>query len=147
RLRILQVGGALDEEWARAARAEAAANPRYRWLGELPRVETLALLARCRLLAVTSRLEGGANVISEAVAAGVPVVSARIGGSIGLRGADHPGYFPIGDTAALAALLERCERDADFLRALAERCDALRPLVDPARERESWRALLAELDG
>lgn len=145
RLRVLQVGGALDDEWARAARAEVAANPRYRWLGELPRVETLALLSRCRLLVVTSRLEGGANVISEAIAAGVPVLSSRIDGSIGLLGPDYPGVFPVGDTDALAALLVRCERDAAFLRALAERCVALRPLVDPARERASWRALLAEL--
>ena len=94
---------------------------------------------------VTSRLEGGANVISEAIAAGVPVLSSRIDGSIGLLGPDYPGVFPVGDTDALAALLVRCERDAAFLRALAERCVALRPLVDPARERASWRALLAEL--
>src|SRR5215470_6960932 len=28
-VRVLQVGGAMDDEWARAARAEAAVNPRY----------------------------------------------------------------------------------------------------------------------
>ncbi len=145
RLRVLQVGGPLGDEWAAAARAEAAANPRYRWLGERPRGETLALLSRCRLLALTSRLEGGANVISEALAAGVPVVSSRIDGSIGILGPDYPGYFPVGDTTALAALLGRCERDGTFLDALAGWCASLRPLVEPARERESWKALLAEI--
>src|SRR5262249_15854501 len=145
RLRVLQVGGALGDESAEAARAEAEANPGYEWRGERPRADALAILARCRLLAVTSRLEGGANVISEALAARVPVVSSRIDGSVGILGEDYPGYFPVGDTAALASLLERCERDGAFLRALADRCERLRPLVDPAREREGWKALLAEI--
>jgi putative glycosyltransferase (TIGR04348 family) len=145
RIRILQAGAPLEPGMAERARAEAAANPRYRWLGELPRDETLALLARSRLLALTSRLEGGANVISEAIAAGVPVVTSRIPGSLGLLGADWPGVFPAGDTSALAALLDRVERDASFLQDLEARGAALRPLVDPAREREAWRALLAEL--
>jgi putative glycosyltransferase (TIGR04348 family) len=145
RVRVLQVGGPYSDGWAEAARAEAATNPRYRWLGERPRVETLALISRCRLLALTSRLEGGANVISEALAAGVPVVSSRIDGSIGILGPDYPGYFPVGDTKALAALLGRCERDGAFLSALTAWCAGLRPLVEPSREREAWKALLAEI--
>ena len=57
-------------------------------------------VARCRLLALTSRLEGGANVVSEAIASGVPVLSSYIAGSVGILGADYPGYFPVGDTDA-----------------------------------------------
>jgi putative glycosyltransferase (TIGR04348 family) len=147
RARVLHVGAALEPDMAARAAAEAAANPRYRWLGDLPRAKALRVLARSRLLALTSRLEGGANVISEAVAAGVPVVSSRIAGSVGLLGPDYPGYFPVGDTEALAALIGRAETDAGFYGALRARCRRLRPLVKPSRERESWRRLLRELPG
>ena len=44
-----------------------------------------------------------------------------------------------------AALLSRCEQDAAFSAELRARCEALRPLVDPVAERESWGRLLAEL--
>jgi putative glycosyltransferase (TIGR04348 family) len=145
RLRVLHLGAALTPEMAEQARAEAATNPRYRWLGEVPRGRAMRLLSRCRLLVLTSEMEGGANAISEALAASVPVLSSRIAGSIGLLGADYPGYFPVGDTAALAALLECAESDAGFYRALQEWCKRLRPLVDPARERQSWAELLTEL--
>jgi len=145
RIRVLQVGGALSEDMAEEARREAAGNPRYRWLGELPRQQAMRLLARCRLLSLTSRLEGGANVVSEAVAAGVPVASSRVAGSIGLLGEDYPGYFPYGDTRALADLLLRAETDADFYQTLRERCARRRPLFEPARERHSWQQLLSEL--
>ena len=145
RLSVLHLGAALQEEMAEQARAEVVVNPRYRWLGEVPRWRALRLLGRCRLLVLTSELEGGANAISEALAASVPVLSSRIAGSVGLLGADYPGYFPVGDTAALARLLGRAETDEDFYRALHDWCARLRPLVDPARERQSWAELLREL--
>jgi glycosyltransferase involved in cell wall biosynthesis len=130
---------------AAQARDEQAANPRYRWLGELPRGKALRVLARSHLLALTSEMEGGANVISESIAVGVPVISSRISGSIGILGAEYPGYFRVGDTPALAALLLRAESEANYYRALQTYCQRLAPLVDPARERESWASLLREL--
>ena len=145
RLRVLHAGRALTPALGEAARAEEDVNPRYRWLGELGRQESLRLLGRCRLLVVTSRLEGGANVVSEALAAGVPVLSTRIAGSIGQLGADHPGYFPVGDAQALSALLSRCEREPAFYAELAARSLRLQPLVDPVRERRAFRRLLSEV--
>lgn len=145
RVRVLQVGGALSDELAEQARAEQAGNPRYCWLGERPRGQALGLLARSRLLSLTSELEGGANVISEAIALGVPVVSSRIAGSLGLLGADYAGYFPFGDTRALADFLLRAETDAAFYQALGAQCALRRPLFEPARERQSWHELLREL--
>jgi putative glycosyltransferase (TIGR04348 family) len=145
RVRVVHLGAALSEELAAEARAEQADNPRYRWLGERPRGKALRILARCRLLSLTSVSEGGANVISEAVTVGVPVVSSRIAGSIGLLGEDYPGYFPVGDTRALAELLSRVEIQADFHAELRNRCEALRPLFTPEEEGRRWQALLAEL--
>jgi putative glycosyltransferase (TIGR04348 family) len=145
RLRVLHLGAALSPDMAAQARREEAANPRYRWLGDVPRWKALRTLARCRLLVQTSLLEGGANTLSEAIAAAVPVLSSDIPGSVGILGADYPGCFPVGDTSALAALLCRAETDSGYYKSLKAWCRRLRPLVDPARERAAWRRLLREL--
>lgn len=145
RIRVHHLGAALSESMERQACAEMRRNPRYRWRGQMPHWKTRRYLTRSRLLVVSSKLEGGANVVSEALAAGTPVVSSRISGSIGLLGKDYPGYFPVGDTEALAALLERTETDPAFYDKLKSRCAERADLVTPERERTSWRQLLDEL--
>ena len=145
RLQVVAAGATLDPGAREHAERESRENPRYRWVGALPHREALRLLARSRLLALTSRCEGGANVISEALAAGVPVISTRIGGTTGLLGDDYPGLFPPGDAAACAELLTRAETEPAFLAELEERCAARAALLEPEREREAWRALLREL--
>lgn len=142
---VIHTGEVLDEETARAADRESEENPRYRWIGALPRDEARRLLARSRLLLVTSRLEGGANVVSEAVVSGVPVLSTRIPGSEGILGEDYPGLFPVGDARALAEMLRQAETDEGFYRRLEEGCAAVRRLLTPEREREAWRELLEEV--
>jgi putative glycosyltransferase (TIGR04348 family) len=147
RLRVWHLGAALSDDMAELARFHEANNPRYRWLGELPRSRTLRRMARSRLLVLTSQLEGGANVISEAVVLGVPVLSSRISGSLGLLGEDYPGYFPVGDTRELANLLLRAETDSSFLADLSQRCRQLADRFHPSEEKRRWQKLLAELDG
>ncbi len=145
RLKVLQVGAALDATHATSARAEERENPRYSWLGPLRRSDALAVLATSRLLVLTSRSEGGANVISEAIAASVPVLSTRIDAAESLLGADYPGLFPCGDGRALAELLWRAESDAAFYRSLSERIDARADIVSPSRERRCFSDLLSSL--
>jgi putative glycosyltransferase (TIGR04348 family) len=144
-IRVLHAGKALSPAMAKRARALMAREARYHWLGELPRGRARRLLAGCRLLVLSSRLEGGANVISEAVVDGVPVLASRIAGSVGLLGRDYPGYFPVGHTAALAGLLRRSYLVAAYYRRLRRACDRRRPLFEPSRERQSWRDLLGDL--
>jgi glycosyltransferase involved in cell wall biosynthesis len=145
RIRVLHVGAALDPALQRAAEDEQRANPRYRWVGSLSRRSTLLTIARSRLLVLSSRSEGGANVISEAIVNDVPVLSSRIDGSLGLLGESYAGYFEVGDARGLAQLLQRAESDAAFLRELADACRALRPQFEPARERTAWAELLSEI--
>src|SRR5919201_6354275 len=145
RLRVVHLGAAETPRWAAAAKAEMASNPRYVWRGDRPRAEVRRLLGRARAMVLSSLSEGGANVISEAVVAGVPVLATRIDGSVGLLGRDYPGYFPVGDTAALAQLLHRVEIDTAFLarlhRAVARRAHLFRP----ALEKAAWRKLIDEV--
>ena len=103
------------------------------------------MLARSRLLVLSSLMEGGANVVGEAAVQGVPVVASRIPGSMGLLGADYPGYFATGDTAGLADMMRRCESDPSFYDELRARCCSLAPDFSPDAERDAWRSLLAEL--
>src|SRR5262245_17365429 len=145
RLRVLHVGKALSDDMAARTQVEIAENPRYHWLGELPRWQALRVLARSQVLVLSSLTEGGANVISEALAVDVPIVASRIAGSIGLLGEDYPGYFPVEDTVALAHLLARVETDTDFYQGLHAWCTRLALLVDPARELQTWASLLQEL--
>ena len=145
RVRVVHVGAALDSAMERRARHETETNERYEWLGSLPRSKAIRVLSRCRLMALTSKMEGGANVISESVVCEVPVLSSRIAGSIGLLGEDYPGYFAVGDTAALALLFQRAERDPSFLDLLRSKCEGLALLFNPEQELAAWAALLEEL--
>ncbi len=144
RIQVIHIGAALSKKMERRARAEELRNPRYRWIGELPRWQALRVLSRSLLMVLSSKMEGGANVVSEAIAASVPVLASHIPGSMGVLGEPYPGYFPTGDTEALASLLGRAETDPGFHRSLKQWCARLGRLVDPARERQSWERLLRE---
>ena len=144
RIRIVHLGAAETPRWAATAKAEMAANPRYVWRGDRPRAEVRRLLGRAWAMVLSSLSEGGANVVSEAVAARVPVLATRIDGSIGLLGRDYPGYFPIGDTEALARLLHRIETDAAFLERLQRAIARRAHLFRPAREKAAWKKLIDE---
>jgi glycosyltransferase involved in cell wall biosynthesis len=144
-VRVLHAGAVIDPGLGERAAAENRANPRFTWLGALPPARARRLLASSRALVHPSRHEGGANVVSEALAMGVPVLATRIPGTVGILGRDYPGYFPVGDPAALASLLTAVEGDTGLYDELSRRCAALRLLTSPARERASWQSLLAEL--
>ena len=142
---IGHIGDALDAHLAEAARATMTACPAYRWLGAMPHAAARRALARARALVHTSRMEGGANVVIEAVRSRVPVLASRIDGNVGLLGTDYDGYFPVGDAAALAALMRRFVGDPAFAARLAAQCAQREPLFRPAVERRAVRALLADL--
>ena len=145
RIEVKHAGAMLDPDFATQVEAEQRSNPRYRWLGPLAHDSAVDLLARSHLLVLSSRLEGGANAVSEAIAVSVPVLSSLIPGSVGILGENYPGYFPVGDVVALRRQLERAESDVGFYQNLEQRVRRLQSLASAAHEREAWRALLAEL--
>ena len=90
-------------------------------------------------------MEGGANVVIEAVRSGVPVLASAIDGNLGLLGAGYDGCFPTGDAVAFATLMRRFLDDAPFARHLAAQCAAREPLFRPAAERGAVRSLVLDL--
>ena len=145
RIRVTHTGRPYDEEFAERARLEASESPRYRWLGETPRWNARRVLARSRLLAQTSVMEGGANVVSEALASGVPVVASDIPGNVGMLGENYPGYYPVGDEEALSRLLYHAETEGAFYEKLEAGCEARRHLVLPEREKADLGSLVEEV--
>jgi len=145
RIRVLQVGAAMTKKVELRANAEMRRNPRYRWLGEQSVSRVRQILKQSRICVLSSRMEGGANALGEAIVEGTPILSSRIPGSVGILGWSYQGYFDVGDTRTLANLMSRVEQDANFLSRLREHCRKLVSLFDPAVETTKWKALLDEL--
>ena len=145
RVRVLQIGGAMSDGMANSARKEMIVNKRYQWLGEQSQLRVRQILKKSSLCVLSSRMEGGANVLSEAISASVPILASRIDGNIGILGTDHPGYFDVGDTAQLARLLTHAETSPRYLAELKSWSKSLGGITDPAREVQAWSDLVGEL--
>ncbi|MBL3556891.1 MULTISPECIES: selenoneine biosynthesis selenosugar synthase SenB [Marinobacter] len=142
-IRVINAGGAHTAEWEHETLAEQQSNPRFQWLGEVDKSAIHELMNRCRAMVISSVMEGGANVVSEACRAGLPIIASDISGNIGLLGEDYPGYFPVGDDTELARLLQQAEHSPEFLLELEERVTELAGSFTPESEQA---ALLAAID-
>lgn len=145
RIAVLHAGAALSPVLEQRARREMEINARYRWLGELARHDARRLIGRCRALVVSSKVEGGSHVVAEALVAGTPVLATRIDGNVGQLGAGYAGYFSVGDTRALAALMLRLEGDTRFARELRRWCRRVASDFAPVREMRALTALFGEI--
>jgi len=145
KINVLHLGMAMNKEMERTARGYNETIERYQWLGEVSHGDVLNALASSRLMVISSRMEGGAHVVSEAIAVGTPVIASDIPGNRGLLGDDYLGYFPVGNESALASLLHRCETTPDFYSALKKQIEIRRDLISPKREMQSIQDLMLKL--
>ena len=146
-IRVRHIGAALDPGLGRQARELMASDRRYRWNGPLPHGLARSAIRDAHLLVHPSVMEGGANVIVEAITAGTPVVASRVSGNVGMLGRNYPGYFEVGDAQGLARLLANLVHDPAALRTLRQACGERRKLFSPARERQALRRLVLGLLG
>lgn len=149
---IDHIGEALDPTLGQQALATMAAVPNYRWLGILPHEAVRRRIQRAHLLIHTSRMEGGAHVIMEAVTSGTPVLASAVDGNVGMLGTAYAGYFPWDDAESLAVLLRRCRESAatpgeSLLQQLAAQCRQRAVLFAPQRERAELHRLIDDLLG
>jgi putative glycosyltransferase (TIGR04348 family) len=139
------VGAALDAALGDEARALAAAQPTYRWLGGLSHEAARRRIQAAHLLVHASRMEGGAHVVIEALRSGTPVLASRIDGNLGLLGDAAGPCFEVGDDAQLAALVEQLRDDPAMLARLAAAQARRAPLFAPEAEQASLRQLVQAL--
>ena len=144
-IRVRHIGAPLDPALGEAARELAASDPRYRYVGALPHGLARAALGSAHVLVHPSVVEGGANVIVEAVTAGTPVIASRISGNVGMLGADYPGFFEPRDAAGLASCIVRALQDPAYLASLRSACARRKALFRPQAEATAVRRLAADL--
>jgi glycosyltransferase involved in cell wall biosynthesis len=142
RIVVRHGGAAHDSTWSARASEEHTTNHRYQWLGGLERPEALSLLASASVLACTSLFEGGANVVTEALAMGIPVVGTRIDGNTGLLGADYPGLVEVADDLGLRDLLLRLEASDSALELLTRLVAGRKHVTEAAGESRALRFVI-----
>jgi len=145
RIAVTHLGRALTPDMADTAELAQRKLTRWNWGGEVSHRDVLKRLARAHLLIIPSLMEGGANVICEALAAEVPVLASDVPGNVGMLGADYPGYFPVGDERRLAKLLSMAENDPEFYADLVSHGHQRRALMRPEQEACRLRQAVAEL--
>ena len=147
---IDHIGQALDPELGEMAEQTARECSHYRWLGGLTHAQVKGHIQRAHVLVHTSRIEGGAHVILEAICSGTPVLASNIPGNVGMLGTGYSGYFAPGDSAQLVEMLRelhpRNDSGAHRLNALQAQCSARAYLFEPRREQSALIDLLNELN-
>lgn len=136
-------GAAHTDDWASWARSESDANDRYHWHGQVDRAKIETVYASSHVLVNSSLMEGGANSISEAIMAGLPVLASDIPGNIGVLGSTYTGYFTRGKAPALRAALLEIASTPGRLERMTQAVTALQPGFTEEEERGRWAALLA----
>lgn len=120
---LLLVGTGEMQASARALVDELGLGAHVRFLGR--REDIADLMGAADLFVLPSRFEGLPLAVLEAMAAGLPVVATRIGGTMEALGEDHPHLVEPGDAEGMAREII----------ALLHHPPALRTLADAARQR------------
>lgn len=145
KITVRHLGQAMNSQMKDLARNFNATIDRYQWIGEVSHADALRMLSESRLMVISSRMEGGAHVVSEAIALGIPVIASDIPGNRGLLGEDYPAYYPVANESALANLLYRSETMPTFYASLQKYIDLRKELIKPAREKQSIQELVSTL--
>jgi glycosyltransferase involved in cell wall biosynthesis len=143
--RVVVAGGGEHGEELRALARTLGVEARVDWLGH--RTDAPDVVAGCDLFVLPSRNEGMANVMLEAMAAGVPVLATDISGVRRALGADPPG----GAQAGWIVPTEDAHALADALREAAlgppqERERRAAAAIDRVRERFGVERMVSECE-
>lgn len=145
KIRIEHAGAILEPEFEALVASEQRENPRYHYHGELAPAELGQLVARCQAMVISSHSEGGPRVLGESIVEGTPLIATRIEAITAWLGEDYPALFPVGDTAALTALMQKLETEDAFRQHLQTEIRPLAEQFSPESERAAWKQLLEEV--
>jgi putative glycosyltransferase (TIGR04348 family) len=145
KIQLVQLGEAMSPEFKKQAISIEKNVMRYRWLGQLSHSKTLQWLSRSHVMIISSIMEGGAHVVSEAIAIGIPVIATDIPGNRGLLGDTYPAYYPVGDKVALSKLLTKAESNPAFYQKLCKAIAGRQKITKPELEKKSIQKLIHKL--
>lgn len=137
---LLAGSGPLEERWRRMAKDRGI--PDVRFLGYVDRAQMPALMNAADVVALPSLSEVSPNVVREAIACGLPVVSTRVGDVPDYVKDDFNGYIVETEPQSLAQGLTRALENRERLRAGAEQ---IRRQLDPGRIMEEYARVFREL--
>lgn len=145
-LRLTIAGDGVEREHLQLTTAELGLNEAVTFLGQVP--EARYLLPAFSALALSSRQEGLPVVVMEALQAGVPIVSTRVGGIPELVSEGDNGLLvPSGDAAALSDALVRISTEPGLRESLAAGALAASEGVDVAPAAARYAELYSSLLG
>ena len=145
KIQLVQLGKAMSPGLKKQAISIEKNVMRYRWLGQLSHSKTLQWLSRSHVMIISSIMEGGAHVVSEAIAIGIPVIASDIPGNRGLLGDSYPAYYPVGDKVALSKLLTKAESDPVFYQKMCKAIAARQKITKTELEQKSIQKLIQTL--
>jgi glycosyltransferase involved in cell wall biosynthesis len=111
-LRGVMVGDGDDKPRYQARIDMLGLGERVKMLDAMPARKAFAM---ARTVVIPSRAESMPYIVLEAVAAGKPVISTKVGGIPEILGADFAGFVPPGDIEALATAMAHAISDPDWL--------------------------------
>ena len=122
-LRAVMVGDGDDKPRYKARLETIGMGDRVTLRDAMPAREAFAL---ARTVVIPSRAESMPYIVLEAVAAGKPVISTRVGGIPEILGSDFAGFVPPGDSEALADAMAKATGNADWLPGAMPEMDSFR---------------------
>ena len=145
-VRLIHVGGRRDKSLAQELMQMGSNYPGILLEGSLSHAQTMRQMTHVHCLVQPSVSEGGALVVSEAVACRLPILASNIPSHRSQLGADYPGLFPVGSVSGLAELMTRFVGDQAFVDSLfAREAGLISKLATPSHEREALAALVRRL--
>jgi len=111
-LRGVMVGDGDDKPRYQARLDALGMGERVKMRDAMPARDAFAL---ARTVVIPSRAESMPYIVLEAVAAGKPVISTKVGGIPEIVGQDFEGFVPPGDVEALAQAMAHAVSDPDWL--------------------------------
>jgi putative glycosyltransferase (TIGR04348 family) len=145
KIQLIQLGQAMSPDFKKEAISLDKNIERYQWLGQLSHSKTLQWLSRSHIMIISSVMEGGAHVVSEAIGIGIPVIASDIPGNRGLLGNTYPAFYPVGDRVALSKLLTKAETNPVFYQKLCNSIAGRQKITKPELEQESIQKLIKSL--
>lgn len=141
-VQLTHIGAALDKSLGKSALTLMSRDSRYRWVDGLAHGLTRIAIARSHALIHPSIMEGGAQVVIEAMQCGTPVIASEMSGNLGLLGSDYGGYFPVGDQRKLAHTIMDLIEQPKLLQTLQSQCKLRAKLCTPTAEERALKRCL-----